>query len=128
MATFRGGPENADVIDETLEAFPILGARAELDRYRQVLAMCTEVTVASHGITFSGSITPVPMARFGDDSSAYQMELSSMIGTARLSLHYGLVVARRGAIVMVLVVSSIDSLRMVRLQQQTAISAIAKVK
>ena len=127
-ATFRGGPEGADVIDETLESFPLLGARAELDRYRQVLAMCTEVTVASHGLLFSGAITPVPMARFGDDSSAYQMELNSTIGTVQLSLQYGLVVARRGPIVMVLVVSSLDPLRRDRLQQETAHAAMAKVE
>ena len=125
---YQGGTGGTDFVDQVLESFGSDGAVTELARYRQVLTACGRLTVVSSGATFTGTMVPVSFPPLGDDSSAYQVTLTSVVGATSVSLGYGIVVARRSDIVMVLVVTSLDPAGVNQLQQRLARTATAKLK
>lgn len=126
-AQFQGGIDDSQYIDEILESFPPGGALTELVHFRQVVAGCTQVTVAASGLSFTGRITTIALPTFGDDSTAYRVDLTTDVGTMPITLGYGLVIARRGDTVMVVVASNVDPAGVVQLLQQAARAAMAKV-
>ena len=126
-AQFQGGTEDSEYVDEILESFGPGGAPAELVYFRQVVAACTEVTVAASGVSFTGRITTIALPTFGDDSTAYRVDLTTNVGTVPITLGYGLVIARRADTVLVIVASDVDPAGVVQLLQQTAGAAMARI-
>jgi hypothetical protein len=93
-ATFADGSNGLPVLDEYLAYLPSNG-RSAMTVIRHVLSGCGHISVTSGGDTLAGTIGAMSFPAVGDQSSAYQMNLSATVSGLSITLGIDLVVFRK---------------------------------
>jgi hypothetical protein len=124
--TFHGSSSGIPFFDEQLASFAPGSLERKLPTYERAIAACGPITFTVLGYTFTGTIGPMPFPTVGDDSRAYQVNLSVRASGQNYKIGYDVVVARKGDTGVVLVIGDLDTPDLRQFQRLTR-EALAKV-
>jgi hypothetical protein len=120
--------QNGDLpnMDESLAYYATGEARNAYLRYVATLAACRQVTFKVSGHTLSGSMGEMSFPSVGDESRAYQINMSTSVSGVDFSVGIDVVVVRKGNVAMDLVLVDLGTPDTALLQQFSA-KAVAKI-
>jgi len=95
-AKYQGGSNSIPHLDETLAFYGHGVATGKLAIFDQTISRCGQVTFSSGGNTFTGTIGAMSFPAVGDESYAYQMNLSTKANGLNVTIGFDVVVARKG--------------------------------
>jgi hypothetical protein len=125
-ARFQGGSDGIPLLEEGIADIPGQ-ARQFMSAFDAVLGGCGRVTFQSGGDTFTGDTEALSFPKLGDQSEAYQMNLSTTTNGLSLTLGLDFVAIRKGDEVAVLYHMSLGTSDASQLQQ-FAQTAAAKLR
>lgn len=82
---FRADPGGLPALEEEIVFLPGLAAQA-MSEFHRVMSSCGRVSFANGGHTFTGTITSLPFRHFGQQTQAYQLDLSTVVNGVGVSL------------------------------------------
>jgi len=93
---FRGSSSGIPVFEEQLASFVPGSLEDRLPAYDRAIAGCGPISYTAAGYTFTGSIRPMSFPTVGDESRAYQWNVSTKVSGQSVSIGFDVVLARRG--------------------------------
>ena len=94
-ATFQGGSSGLPLLDESLGYLPGRGQQA-IALISQVLSRCGQISLTSDGATITGTIGAMSFPAVGDQSSAWQINLTGTESGISLTVGIDFIVFRKG--------------------------------
>lgn len=94
-ASFKNG-SNLPNFSEGLQYYPG-GAKPRMARLAKALGSCGQIKFTSGGHSFTGTVGQLSFPPVGDQTEAYQVALSSPVGSLNLTIGLDLVAVRKGS-------------------------------
>jgi hypothetical protein len=123
---FHGSSSGIPFFEEQLSSFEPGSVEGKLSAFDRMLAACGPITFTAVGYTFTGTIEAMSFPTVGDESRAYQLNLSTRASGKNVAIGIDFVVARKGDTALVLLIGDLGAPDL-RQFQRLAGKALSKV-